>query len=241
MTHTNDHLMLIVGKSATGKSASLKDIRNPEEVMYLNAEAGKRLPFPAKYQQYTITDPLQVPEAFDVAETRSDVHTLIVDSQTYLMDMYESNYVINSTNTMKAWGDYAQYFKKLMQVNVARSTKNVIFTAHTLDVLNEAKMEVETYVPVKGALKNQGIESYFSLVIGAKKMPLKALEKYKSDLLVITPSEEVLGFKYVLQTQLTKETVNERLRGPMGMFSMEETFIDNNVQLVLDRLQDYYA
>jgi hypothetical protein len=241
MTTTNDHLVLICGKSATGKSASLMGINNPPGVMYLNAESGKRLPFPAKFQQYTITDPLQVPEAFDVAETRDDIHTIITDSITYLMDMYESNYVLNATNTMKAWGDYAQFFKKLMQGQVARSTKSVIFTAHTLDTLNEAKMEIETYVPVKGALKNQGIESYFSLVIGTKKMTLKALEKYQSGLLTITPQEEALGFKHVFQTQVTKETVNERLRGPMGMFSVDETFIDNNVQLVLNRLQEYYA
>ena len=34
----NDHLVLISGKSATGKSASLMGIENPEGVMYLNCE-----------------------------------------------------------------------------------------------------------------------------------------------------------------------------------------------------------
>lgn len=241
MSDINDHLVLVVGKSAAGKSASLNGIADPDSYMYLNCEAGKRLPFKTKFQQYTITDPLQVPEAFAYAETDPKIKGIIVDSLTYLMDMYESVYVINSVNTMKAWGAFAQYFKNLMQNDVAKSTKNVIFTAHTLDVLNEAKMEIETYVPVKGALKNQGVESYFSLVIGAKKMQLKSLEKYKNDLLVVTPQEEALGFKYVFQTQLTKETVNERLRGPMGMFSQQETFIDNNMELVMQRLREYYA
>ena len=71
-------------------------------------------------------------------------------------------------------------------------------------------------------------------------MALKALEKYNSDLLNITPQEEALGFKYVFQTMLTKETVNERIRGPLGMWLPNETFIDNNAQLVLDRLKQYY-
>jgi AAA domain len=237
----NDHLVLIGGKSATGKSASLMQISNPEGVMYLNCEAGKRLPFKAKFKQYTITDPLQVIEAFDAAAAKEDIHTIVVDSLTYLMDMYESIYVYNNANGQKAWGDFAQYFKTLMQDKVASSTKRVIFTAHTADSINKIEMNMETAVPVKGSLKNNGIESYFSCVIATKKVTLKDLKGYESPYLNITPEEEALGFKYVFQTKITKETVNERLRGPLGLFDTKETFIDNNIQLVLDRLEEYYA
>jgi hypothetical protein len=240
-TQFNDHLVLIGGKSATGKSASLMNLKNPEGVMYLNCESGKKLPFKSKFKEYVITDPLQVNEAFEAAEKMPDVHTIVVDSLTYLMDMYESVYVINSANTMAAWGQFSQYFKVLMQQFVAKSTKNVIFTAHTADTLNESEMVMETKVPVKGSLKNNGIESYFSVVIASKKVPLKALKEYSSDLLTITPEEEALGFKYVFQCKLTKESVNERLRGPLGLFDTKETFIDNNMQLVLNRLHEYYA
>jgi hypothetical protein len=237
----NDQLLLVCGKSASGKSASLMNLRNPEGVLYLNCESGKRLPFPAKFQQYTITDPLQVPEAFEAVEGMPDVHTVVIDSVTYLMDMYESVYVLNATNTMKAWSDFSQYFKTLMQKYVAASSKSVIFTAHTLDQLNESEMVMETKVPVKGALKNQGIESYFSVVLAAKKMPLKKLEGFESPLLTITEEEEALGFKYVFQTRLTKDTVNERLRGPIGLFKNQDTYADNDVQLILDRLHEYYG
>lgn len=216
-------------------------LRNPEGVMYLNCEAGKKLPFRAKFKQYTITDPLQVMEAFQAAENMEDIHTIVIDSLTYLLDMYESIYVLKAANTMQAWGQFAQYFKELMQQYVARSTKNVIFIAHTADTLNENEMVIETKVPVKGSLKNNGIESYFTVVIAAKKVPLKVLKEYSSDLLTITPEEEVLGYKYVFQTKLTKDTVNERLRGPLGLFDTKETYIDNNMQLVLDRLHEYYS
>ena len=77
-------------------------IKNPEGVMYLNCEAGKRLPFKSKFKEFTITDPLQINEAFDAAETMPEVHTIVVDSLTYLLDMYESVYVLNSPNTMQA-------------------------------------------------------------------------------------------------------------------------------------------
>lgn len=237
----NDHLVLLCGKSATGKSASLMGLNKPEGVMYLNCEAGKRLPFNTKFKQYTITDPLQVMEAFTAAEGMPDIHTIVIDSLTYLLDMYESVYVLPAANGMQAWGQFSQYFKTLMQQNVAKSTKAVIFTAHTLDTLNESEMVMETKVPVKGALKNNGIESYFTVVIASKKVPLKALKDYKSDLLTITPEEEALGFKYVFQCKLTKETVNERLRGPLGLFDTKETYIDNNIQLVLNKLQAYYS
>lgn len=248
MSQYNDNLVLLCGKSAAGKSASLMGLKDPEGVMYLNCEAGKKLPFKSKFLKgpdgkvgFVITDPLQVIEAFDAAEGMPAVHTIVVDSLTYLLDMYESVYVNGSANGMKAWGDFAQFFKTLMQQNVARSSKNVIFTAHTMDTLNESEMLMETKVPVKGSLKSNGIESYFSVVIAAKKVNLKALKDYKSELLTITPEEEALGFKYVFQTKITKDTVNERLRGPLGLFDTKETFIDNNIQLVLNRLGEYYS
>jgi hypothetical protein len=237
----NDQLVLLCGKSATGKSASLMQLENPEGVMYLNCEAGKRLPFKTKFIQFTVTDPLQINEAFEQAEKMPEVHTIVVDSLTYLLDMYESVYVLPSANGMQAWGQFAQYFKTLMQQYVAKSTKNVIFTAHTSDTLNESEMLMETKVPVKGSLKNNGIESYFSVVIASKKVQLKSLKEYSSDLLTITPDEEALGFKYVFQCKLTKDTVNERLRGPLGLFSTKETYSDNNMQLILNKLRNYYA
>jgi len=242
MTNTvNDQLVLLCGKSATGKSASLMWMDKPEGVMYLNCEAGKKLPFKAKFKQFVITDPLQINEAFEAAENMPEIHTIVVDSLTYLLDMYESVYVIPSSNGMKAWGDFAQYFKVLMQQYVAKSTKSVVFIAHTADTLNESEMLMETKVPVKGSLKNNGIESYFSVVIASKKVNLKTLKDYGSSLLTITPEETSLGFKYVFQCKLTKETVNERLRGPLGLFDTKETFIDNNMQLVFNKLSEYYS
>lgn len=236
----NDHLTLISGKSATGKSASLVNLPDPGGVMYLNCECNKKLPFKSGFMELTIVDPLQVYEAFVHAETLPDIHTIVVDSMTFMMDMYETMYVLTATNTMKAWGEYAQFFKRLMSDYVAKSTKNVVIIAHTLDVLNEAEMINEVVVKVKGSLMNNGIESFFSNVISTKKLPLRKIEDYQSDQLNITAEEEMLGFKYVFQTRLTKDTVNERIRAPMGMWSPPETFIDNDLTHVINRLHTYY-
>lgn len=238
----NDNLILISGPSSTGKSASLRGIVNPSGVIYLNCEAGKKLPFANKFQKFTITDPYQVLEAFDaLAEGKLKGHTVVVDSLTFLLDMYESLYIVNAANGQQAWGNFQQFFKTLMQDKVAKASVNVIFTAHTLTNLNENEMVMETKVPVKGALKNNGIEAYFSCVVSTKKVSLKRLEGCVSDLLEITPEDEAIGFKYVFQTKLTKDTVHERIRSPMGMFKTSETYMDNDVQKLLAHLHSYYA
>jgi len=238
-TQVNDKLVLFCGESATGKSACLRNLR---KVLYLNCESGKKLPFkPQQFLEKTITDPYQVYEGFQWAESQPEIETIVVDGLNYLMDMFESVHVLPSTNTMKAWGDYSQFFRNLMQQYVAKSSKNIIFTAHTRTIYNETSMAMETKVPVKGALANTGIESYFSCIVSAKRMKLKDLEAYPNDLLKITPREEALGFKYVFQTQITKDTVQERMRSPMGLFTDAETFIDNDAVLVLKRLNEYYA
>lgn len=99
---SNNNLILVCGKSATGKSLSLRNLRNPESVMYLNCENNKGLPFNAKFKQFTITEPEQVIEGFTAAETMPEIKTIVVDSLTFLMAMYESKRVLTSANTMKA-------------------------------------------------------------------------------------------------------------------------------------------
>ena len=238
----NNHLVLISGKSSSGKSASLLDMVKPEGIMYLNCENGKKLPFKSKFKELTVTDPDQVYQAFTEAEKMPDVHTIVIDTLTYLMDMYESTKVLTSSDTMRAWGQYAQYMKVLMSQVVAKSTKNVVFLAHTTVVLNEAEMVNETLVKVKGSLMNQGIESFFTCVISTKKIVLSKLGDTvaKSPLFKITAEDKANGFKYLFQTRLTKETINERIRSPMGMWPINETYIDNNLQNVINRLHEYY-
>ena len=240
----NNHLVLVSGKSASGKSASLRALDKPEGVMYLNCENGKKLPFKTKFKELIVTDTTQVYQAFAEAEKpeMKDVHTIVIDSLTYLMDMFESTKVLTATDSRSAWQEYGQYMRRLMSQVVAKSTKNVIFLAHTTDVLNESEMINETIVKVKGALNNVGIESFFSTVISTKKLSLEKLndKNAKSKFYTVMPEEKELGFKYVFQTRITKDTIHERIRAPMDMWKSTETYIDNNLQHVINRLHDYY-
>lgn len=239
-TEQNDQLILIAGQSTMGKTASLRNIRNQPKWMYLNSEAGKRISCKNTFDSYRISDPLEVLEGFDYAINEPSVEGIIIDSLTFLMDMYESQYVLTAANRQTAWNDYQQFLKTIMQDKVIKFSRPVIIMAHTLDVYDEASMSMKTAVPIKGALKGVGVESFFSTVVGAKRLPIKDLAPYSNPYLNITDMEKMLEFKYVFQTQPTKKTAGERIRSPMGMFTMEQTFIDNDAQMLLDFLNDYY-
>lgn len=237
----NEQLVLVVGYSATGKSASLRNIKNQEAWWYLNTEAGKRLPFRNQFKNFVIEDPYQVHEGFQAAIEDPKVKGIAVDSLTFLMDMFETQYVLGSANTMAAWGAYGQFFRVLMQQYVVKFHRPTVFMAHVKDELDEKNMEMKTSVPIKGALKGNGVEAYFSTVVAAKKVTIKDLEKYNNPLLKITEEERELGYKHVFQTRPTKGTTGERIRSPMGMFTKEQTYIDNDVASLLNHLNEYYG
>lgn len=239
MSGNNKRLVLIGGESGSGKSASFHAVRDPENMIYLNAE-GKDLPFSHKFKVLDITDPLVILQAFQEIETMPEIHSIGMESITFLMDMYETQYVLRAKDTQKGWQNYQQFFKTLMHEYVARSTKTVVFTAHTAAVLNTEAHIVERKVSIKGALKDRGVEAYFSTIVAAKKMPLDLLGPFENPLLTITPQDERLGYKHVFQTQLTKDTANERIKANMGMWDYKETYINNDVQILLDRLNEYY-
>lgn len=238
----NDQLVAVVGYSGMGKSASLRNIRDQEKWYYFNCEAGKRLPFKNNFNRVVITDPYEVLNYFDeLIANRDQVAGAIIDSGTFLMEMFETQYVLRSADTMKGWSHYQQFFKTLMQEKVAAFGKPVIIIFHVADTLDEKAMEMKVTIPVKGALAKNGLEAYFSTIVAAKKMEIKELEKFKSKMLTYTEDEKELGFKHVFQTRTTKTTLGERLRSPMGMFDRSDTFIDNDVQKVLDHLNEFYG
>lgn len=237
---SNDNLVLIGGVSGAGKSACLRNIPNQEGVLYLNCESGKKLPFRNKFVSKTITDPYQVFEGFNWAETNPDIHTIVIDSLSFLMDMFVSVHIMGSADSRSQWQSYAEYFKTLMQQYVAKSPKNVIFITHIDETLDEEKGIRTEQAVIKGGLKGTGIEAYFSLNVTARAMPIKELDKHPSEYLVITEEERDIGYKHVFQVRKTKETTGSRIRGPMGLFPKETVYTDNCAQMLLGVVHDFY-
>lgn len=244
MPDINNKLLLICGVSGTGKSFSLKNIPDQKNWWYLNTEAGKALPYRNAFQSYVITDPYEVIGALEQGKDDPDCHGIIVDSLTFLMDMFESTQVlVPGADTRKQWAAYQQFFKTMLQNKVPLFNKPVFFTAHVMETQDEKTLDWRTSVPIKGALKGNGVEAYFNTIIYTKKISIKKLEKYveNNKLLHITDEEKELGFKHVFQTRLTADTIGERIRGPYELFSKQETFIDNDVSQVLQRIDEYYS
>lgn len=234
----NKRVALICGEASKGKTASL---RNLKKVLLANCEAGKDLPFKAtEFKPVVIQDPYQLEQFFDYLEKNDDFDYGVIDGFNYLLEMFVSVHIRTAADGRAAWGDYAEYIKQLMQQYLASCTKPILFTAHTRTIYNESSMAMETKVPVQGGAANIGIESYFTTVVAAKVMSVDDLRPYEGELLTITPREEAMGFKHVFQTMITKETLSERIRSPMGMFADNEIYMDNDAALLLKRMNEYY-
>jgi len=239
----NEHpkSLLIAGESGAGKSSSLMNFRGQEGVLYLNCEGGKPLPFKNKFKRITIDDPVEIFALYQklIDTPGNKYHTVVIDTVSFMMERYEGVHVRQSANTMKAWGDYAAFFKTLMYDYVAKANAYSIFLGHLDAELQEESGQMKYSVPVKGSLKKNGLEAYFTTVVVCKKVKIKDLITNK--LLTITVRDEEIGFKHVFQTRTTKQTVGDRIRSPFGLFSDDELYIDNNAQIVIDQLAAYYA
>jgi len=161
----NNKIALIMGNPGSGKSSSLRNIREPEGVVYFNFD-GKGLPFKSKFKEVFIEDVADIFDYLNEIKEVDKVHTIVIDTITFMMDQFESQYVVNSTNTLQQWGAYAQFYKQVMH-KLKASGKNVIVLAHEKKVMNEEEMVLETKVPIKGAVGNLGVEADF-MMSGAK-------------------------------------------------------------------------
>ena len=154
---SNRRIALIMGPPAHGKSMSLRNLRNPKRKVVFNTDR-KALPFKSEFVNVHINDPYEILTYMDeiVAQPDDVVDTIIIDTITFLMDMFETKYVVTATNTQTAWGAYAQFYKQVIDKALA-SNKTVIVLAHEKKVMNESEMVLETKVPVKGSVGHTGV------------------------------------------------------------------------------------
>ena len=241
-TEINPHSLLICGESGAGKSMSLYEMRDRTDVLYLNCEGGKPLPFKNKFKNKVITDPEDIIDMLEQLEelgSENPFNFVVIDTISFMMDMFETIHVLPARDTQKMWGQYAQFFKRLITQS-SKVDAFFIYLGHLDRQLDEEAGMFRTSVPVKGALAKKGLEAYFTTVINVSKETVKDLQKSPNDMLHITEDDEELGYKHVFQTRTTKKTLGDRIRSPMGMWKKEELYIDNNLAPVIKRLIEYY-
>ena len=67
------------------------------------------------------------------------------------------------------------------------------------------------------------------------------LSGFENNMLNLSEDEKEDGYKYCFQTRATKDTVGEKMRSPMGLWTRKQLFIDNDVDAVLRHVKQYYS
>ena len=238
----NKNIVLVMGKPNTGKSTSLRNL-DQESMVYLNTDL-KEVPFKDSFMaNMEISDACDVISYIQEIEENSDVKGAVLDTLTFLMQMYERQYVAPFAGTktgQTAWGNYGNFYRDVIHT-IKSGTKDYAILAHEDTQHNEENMSMETRVPIKGAVGKVGVEADFTTILSTKQMPLRKLEAYENSLLTITDQEREDGMKYVFCTRVTKDTVGEKMRSAIGLWKREELYIDNDLSLVFQRLKEYYG
>jgi len=111
----NKNVVLIMGRPNVGKSHSLINLENPERIAYFNTDM-KELPFPSKFKiNKEISQPYEILDYIDqIEEHGKEIDTVVLDTLTFLFDMFENQIINTSADTQKSWGAYAQFYQTLM-------------------------------------------------------------------------------------------------------------------------------
>lgn len=233
---------MIMGKPNTGKSTSLRNM-DQESMIYLNADL-KELPFADRFMSNVeIADANDVLGFIQDIEAEEGVTGAVLDTVTFLMQMFERQYVAPFAGTktgQSAWGDYGNFYRNFIHA-IKAGSKSYVIMAHEDESLNEQSAMMESRVPVKGAVGKVGVEADFTTILRSMQIPVKKLEGFENDLLHITDEEREDGVKYVFQTRITKESAGAKMRSAMGLWSRNELYIDNDVKQVFDRLNKFYG
>jgi len=238
----DNNLCLIVGHPSSGKSTSLQYLKEPETVVYFNADC-KALPFKMKFAaNMAITDPLDLLDYLDDCAENDDVKTIIVDTITYLMRTYKTLYVDEANDSRQAWGNYGKFYNKLMlKLKTLSNDKTVIILAHATEEYDEDSGNTVSKLVLQGGA-GKASEGDFTTIVEAKSKPLnKKLMKYENELLSFTEWEKEDGIKYVFVTRKTKNEPNTLARSANDLWEREMLYIDNSIQHLINRLEEYYS
>lgn len=242
MSQANKKIVMIMGKPNTGKSTSLRNM-NQESMIYLNTDL-KDVPFRDRFlMNVEVSNATDILGFIDDIEHSDECSGAALDTITFLMAMYERQYVTPFAGTktgQSAWGDYGNFYRSFIHA-IKSGSKSYVILAHEDESLNEQSMQMESRVPVKGAVGKIGVEADFTTILRTLQIPVKKLEGHENDLLTITDEEREDGVKYVFQTRINKESAGAKMRSAMGLWSRSELYIDNDMALVYKRLEDYYG
>ena len=231
-------LYLIVGRPNSGKTFALQYLNDAETTVYLNCDR-KDLPHKCNYMvNADIHDPydITVDGGFlDEILGNTKVTTVILDTLTDLMGLFERKYIQTAHDSRKAWGDYGTFYGSLMdRLKLISMTKTVIVCAHVNTEMNSESGSVEDDIPLSGKAKKRGAAADYTKILTAKMMSVTELDKYPNNLLTITDQDREDNCKNVFMTRPFRGDGNLS-RGFNMLLERKHLYIDNNI----DQLRNY--
>ena len=236
----NNLIVAVVGLAGNGKSTSLEHIPNQEDWLYLNCETNKPLPFPHKFKEKVITNPNQLLTLIKAGASNDKCKGIIIDTFTSALDMQEMHAKKTATDKYQVWDKYRDFILDIFQQGVANCNKPIVFLCH-VEMTKDIKGRSKLAISVKGSSANRGIENYFTNIVFADYVDLEDLEEYENPYLTITEDEKLDEGKYVFQTRKTATGVGLNIRQTRDLWARNETYIDNNIMHVINKLKAKYG
>ena len=224
------NIIMLLGKSGTGKSTSIKGL-DPKETVVINV-LGKRLPFKGSnalynkenknlFQRESYTDIISLIQ--NISDKATNVKTIILDDFIYVM---RKEYFSRARETgYNKYTELAQHFQQIISTcEKLREDLNVFMILHSEDVQSD-KTTTGYKVSTVGNLVDNG---YKPLEV----VPMVLYSSVKYD--------DKGNTQYGFYTHRCKEGVVEiPAKTPDEMF--DEDFIPNDLGYVVKKMNEYYG
>ena len=223
------NVVMLLGKSGTGKSTSIKTL-NPDETVIVNV-LGKKLPFKGsgslyntdKKNLFRVEDYQQMINLLTACDKQPHVKNIILDDCIYIM---RKEYFKRAKETGYAkYTELAQHFQQIISTcEQLRDDINVFMILHSEDIQSE-----KTIVGFKVSTIGQLLDSQYNPI---EVVPMVLYSAVKFD--------ERGNPTYGFYTHATMEgTAQIPAKTPDGMF--EEDFIPNDLGAVVKAMNEYYG
>jgi len=138
------------------------------------------------------------------------------------------------------WG----YYSALLEDTISAAKKSgmqVVAFGHLAYKGDEDGEEFKYRCNLQGRLGKVGIEKLFTVAWHSSLMPLGALEDQDHKFLDKVETIPATNSRHVFQVQLNADTADTHLiRSPAGMFPPNVTFINNDLDMVFDHIQELF-
>lgn len=217
----NQKIFLVIGSSGSGKTSSLRNMPL-EKTVLINTELKSMLPFRGHARlkkHWLLNDINKLMPGLTLLEKDPEVEYIVLDSLSYLMNMYELQVVKTSTNGMRAWGEYGDFYRSLIML-IKSSSKNYVIMCHPKEVFDEKAGEIKVSAAIKGSLSGL-VEADFNVVAYTD----------------VSADEDGMPL-YRFLVKKTKESLSKSVKSPFDMFDEPYTK-SNDVMEVFDAITNY--